>query len=366
MNQQVEPGDLDELAMSGLFDARWYLSRNEDIRDAGVYPLRHFCLYGWREGRQPNQYFDPAWYLDHNPDVQGAGMNPLLHYMRYGDQEGRAPGAHFNPAWYRTVYHLPNDAVTLAHFLTLRSTGCFLPKPEFYAVLHAAPYRDDPDAGEDPFGHYLSDMLRELREPLPDLPVVLDAGLVDQNYYLINGADVHEAGLDPVDHFCRYGWRDGRKPNIYFDTRWYLQTNPEVARMQINPLAHYILEGEAAGRRPVPYFDALWYRATYGIAGGDSALAHFLTHRRSQGFSPTPQFDVKWYVAQHSEELGTNRDPFAHYLQAGTFRDIDPSAQFSAARYRRRFLGRPSRHFRHLMHPDKDNPLVHFLRTQYR
>ena len=96
------------------------------------------------------------------------------------------------------------------------------------------------------------------------------------------------------------------------------------------------------------------------------ALAHFLTHRRSQAFSPTPLFDVAWYVEQHADEVAGNRDPFAHFLQAGTYRDIDPSPSFSAAEYRRRHLGRPSRQFRQLMHPDRDNPLVHHLRAEYR
>ena len=87
-------------------------------------------------------------------------------------------------------------------------------------------------------------------------------------------------------------------------------------------------EGEMAGRRPVPYFDPLWYRETYVIPPGQGALAHFLTHRRSQAFSPTPLFDVGWYVEQHPGELAGNRDPFAHFLQAGTYRDIDPSPAF--------------------------------------
>ena len=367
MSEQIDDlVELEELASSGLFDAAWYFFHYDDVRRAELEPLLHFYRFGWREHRKPNQYFDPEWYLQHNADVREAGMNPLLHYLRHGDHEGRRPIRHFDPAWYRAAYELPPDAVALAHFLTQRSSGRFAPIPELYAVLLLPPYRDDPERGEDPFAHYLDDMLRERREPFPDLRIVADSRLVDRNYYLINGADVHEAEIDPAEHFCRYGWREERKPNIYFDMHWYRHTNPAVARQKINPLMHYILEGEMAGRRPVPYFDPLWYRETYAIKPEQNALAHYLAHRRSQLFSPTPLFDVAWYVEQHPDEVGPNRDPFAHFLQAGTFRDLDPSPAFSAIQYRKRHLGRPSRRFRQLMHPDRDNPLVHYLLTTYR
>jgi hypothetical protein len=361
-----DPAELEQLDASGLFDAAWYLVQYPDVRDAELEPLVHFYRFGWRERRKPNRYFDPEWYLEHYPDVRAAGMNPLLHYMRHGDHEGRRPVWHFDSAWYRDAYDILPDALTLAHFLTQRTSGRFAPMPELWSVMHLAPYRDDPAAGDDPFEHYLDDMLREQREPFPDLDVVAASGLIDPNYYLINGTDVHEAQLDPAEHFCRHGWREGRKPNIYFDMHWYQQTNPLVARLKINPVAHYILEGEPAGRRPVPYFDPLWYRGTYAIPQEQVALAHYLMHRRSQAFSPTPLFDVAWYVEQHTEEVVGNRDPFAHFLQAGTYRDIDPSPRFSAAEYRKRHLGRPSRQFRQMMHPDRDNPLVHHLRAEYR
>ena len=366
MSEQDDTGEIEELSASDLIDGAWYLAQYADVRSNELDPSLHFCRYGWHEGRRPNAYFDPQWYLEQYPDVRDAGMNPLLHYLRHGDHEGRRPVWHFDPLWYRAIYDLPPDTLALTHFLAHRTSGRVAPAPELFAVLHLAPYRDDPAAGDDPFAHYLDDMLREQLAAFPDLTVVSASGLIDPNYYLINGSDVHEAALDPAEHFCRYGWREGRKPNIYFDTSWYLLTNPDVAHMQLNPLMHYILAGEAANRRPVPYFDPGWYRTTYGVGPDENALAHYLTHRRSQAFSPTPQFDVAWYLAQHAEELGANRDPFAHYLQVGTFENVDPSSGFSAADYRRRHLGRPSRRFRQLMHPDKDNPLVHFLRSEYR
>jgi hypothetical protein len=361
-----DTAELEELNQSGVFDGGWYLERNADVRGTGLPPLLHFHRYGWLEGRHPNRYFDVLWYLEQNPDVAASAAEPLLHYLHDGEREGRKPIWCFDCAWYRSAYGLPPDAVALAHFLTMRGTGHVAPMAQLWSVLHLPPYCNDPDVGDDAFSHYLDDMLHAGREAFPDLGFVSESGLIDPNYYLINGSDVHEAELDPADHFCRYGWREGRKPNIYFDTQWYLQTNPDVARLGINPLVHYVVTGEAEGRRPVPYFDPLWYRETYDIPAGQFALAHFLTHRRSQKYSPTPMFDVAWYVQQHAEEMGTNRDPFAHFLQAGTYRDLDPSATFNAAEYRRRHIGRPSRHFRHLMHPDRDNPLVHLLRTRYR
>lgn len=361
-----DPADLAELEASGLFDAAWYLVQYPDVRDADLEPLVHFYHYGWRGRRKPNPYFDPEWYLEHYPDVRAAGINPLVHYVRHGDHEGRRPVRHFNPAWYRSAYNIPRDALTLAHFLTQRTSGHFAPMPELWAVMHLAPYRDDPTTGDDPFEHYLGDMLRERREPFPDLEVVSTSGLIDSSYYLINGADMHAAQLDPAEHFSRHGWQEGRRPNEYFDLRWYLQTNPVVARLKIDPVVPYILEGEIAGRRPVSYFDPLWYRLTYEVAPDQLALAHYLMHRRSQAFNPTPLFDAAWYVKQHADEVTGNRDPFAHFLQAGTFRDIDPSPAFNSAEYRKRHLGRHSRVFGHLMHPERDNPLVHHLRAEYR
>ena len=124
-----DPAELEELDISGLFDAAWYLLENSDVRASGLDPLSHFCRYGWREGRRPNLYFDPGYYLEQYPDVRAADMNPLLHYLRHGDHEGRRPTQLFDPAWYRRAYGVPADAVTLAHFLVQRTSGCYAPVP---------------------------------------------------------------------------------------------------------------------------------------------------------------------------------------------------------------------------------------------
>ena len=74
---------------SGLFDEKYYLLHNPDVRRADIDPLKHFVKYGWKEGRNPSQNFDTKYYLEMYPDVQEAGVNPLIHYLRHGKKEGR-------------------------------------------------------------------------------------------------------------------------------------------------------------------------------------------------------------------------------------------------------------------------------------
>ena len=360
MPERQEGDRLVELEADGLFDAAWYPQRYPDVAQAGLDAALHYLRFGATEGRWPNRWFDPAWYA---PQMGGSLADCLEHYVRAGDRLGLPPHPRFDPGWYRTAHGLPPDTPALRHFLASRGSAVLAPSAELFAVPFLAPYRDDPRQGIDPFAHCLDDMGEQA---LPDPRPVAEAGLVDPNYYLINASDVLDAGLDPVEHYCRFGWREQRRPNICFDPHWYEQTNSDLARLAINPLVHYLLLGEPLGRRPVPYFDPGWYRDTYHPPAGQSALGHFLAHRRSQAVSPTPLFDVAWYMARHGEAVGPNRDPFAHYLQAGTEQDIDPSPLFDAAAYRRRHLGRRSRGFRRLLRPEQDNPLVHHLRATYR
>lgn len=73
------------------FDSRFYLDTNPDIGAAGVDPVEHFLIHGWREGRDPAPQFSVREYLADNPDVAAAGINPFLHFLQAGRAEGRSP-----------------------------------------------------------------------------------------------------------------------------------------------------------------------------------------------------------------------------------------------------------------------------------
>ena len=77
------------------FDAEYYLWHNPDVAAAGVDPLLHYNVVGWREGRDPNAWFDTDGYLSYYTDVAAAGINPLHHYESVGWREGRDPSTAF-------------------------------------------------------------------------------------------------------------------------------------------------------------------------------------------------------------------------------------------------------------------------------
>ncbi|MGU3284979.1 hypothetical protein [Methylobacterium mesophilicum] len=71
------------------FDPIYYLYWYPDVCAAGLDPLQHYLLAGWKEGRDPSAGFSTSGYLATNPDVATAGHNPLLHFVNTGFAEGR-------------------------------------------------------------------------------------------------------------------------------------------------------------------------------------------------------------------------------------------------------------------------------------
>ncbi|MCP1215521.1 hypothetical protein NKW53_05505 [Acetobacter orientalis] len=74
----------------------------------------------------------------------------------------------------------------------------------------------------------------------------------DRAFYLQSYPDIAKAGIDPFEHYCTSGWREGRNPSVAFDTQFYLQRNPDIAEAGINPLDHYVFTGRHEGRQATP------------------------------------------------------------------------------------------------------------------
>lgn len=90
----------------GGFDETFYLSTYPDVATESANGLRHYLLYGWRQGRHKSPSherpllhkaigtliggFDSAFYVEAHEDVARSGVDPLAHYLKFGWREGRS------------------------------------------------------------------------------------------------------------------------------------------------------------------------------------------------------------------------------------------------------------------------------------
>ena len=88
--------------------------------------------------------------------------------------------------------------------------------------------------------------------PWFDYILIKRSGLFDDHYYLRTYQDCRRSDVDPLLHYIRHGYREGRNPSELFNTNYYLELNPEVSSSNINPLVHYIKFGRKEGRLTNP------------------------------------------------------------------------------------------------------------------
>ncbi|HTI02853.1 MAG TPA: glycoside hydrolase family 99-like domain-containing protein [Acidisoma sp.] len=181
--------------------------------------------------------------------------------------------------------------------------------------------------------------------------VILESGLFDFAWY----CGAYQA--DPADalrDWCRTGWREGRNPNLYFDTTWYLTYYADVAAGNINPLLHYINHGEREGRRPSMLFDPGWYRETYHLGAAELCLGHYMRERLTGRVNPNPDFDTDFYLTLYPDIAAAGIDAFAHFMEIGFREDRNPSPNFDTGFYRGRYL----------RHQPGINPLLDYQRRR--
>jgi autotransporter-associated beta strand protein len=112
--------------------------------------------------------------------------------------------------------------------------------------------------------------------------------LVDDLFYYATYHDVWNAHADADAHFNAVGWKEGRDPNAFFDTKGYLAHYTDVAAAGVNPLTHYDQFGWTEGRDPSGAFDTHQYLAHNGdvAAAHIDPLAHFLANGAGEGRLP--------------------------------------------------------------------------------
>lgn len=102
--------------------------------------------------------------------------------------------------------------------------------------------------------------------------------------------DVAASGMEPAEHYLKYGAAMGRDPGRGFDTRGYLEAYPDAAASGINPLLHWVRHGQARGyaRRP---------ECAPSLKEQVAAIHRIRDKLRSLGFTEAPLRELEEIVA---------------------------------------------------------------------
>lgn len=83
-------------------------------------------------------------------------------------------------------------------------------------------------------------MVKRHIKDIRDYFLIRNSGIFDPIFYLVNYDDVRIADIDPLWHYIRFGWKEGRNPSVAFDTQNYslLEFGKRIA--PVNPLVHFL------------------------------------------------------------------------------------------------------------------------------
>lgn len=79
-------------------------------------------------------------------------------------------------------------------------------------------------------------------ENMSDEEVARALAAFDMQYYLARYPDVAARKMDPLEHYMRFGWKEGRDPSPGFSTRNYLDHLSDVLIADTNPFLHWIFQ----------------------------------------------------------------------------------------------------------------------------
>ncbi|MCE2565723.1 hypothetical protein [Komagataeibacter sp. FNDCF1] len=73
-----------------------------------------------------------------------------------------------------------------------------------------------------------------------DLETIRESGQFDAEFYLATNPDIAGSGYEPLVHYVKYGFREGRRPNRNFRPALYLAQHPDAGADNRNPFIHFL------------------------------------------------------------------------------------------------------------------------------
>lgn len=222
MNPKKASG-IEAIHDSGLLDPKVFVpaSKRADAKDVPLEVAYLEDRNNWK--RQTSALFDGGYYLSRNRDVRKAGINPLLHYIRHGYFEGRNPSPMVDIRYIMqqlvqedASLHDSDMAVAsrtiLSRYDGLRSlllqTGC---DPSFFFsnTYYRAANEGLVVESEIP----LEDYVRRGGRASGRNAYLESTPLASFNYYMAKYPDLAAARVIPLRHLLMHGLGEGRRFN---------------------------------------------------------------------------------------------------------------------------------------------------------
>ena len=172
---------------------RLYLSANPDVKAAGIDPLVALRPVRLEGGPRPLARLRSRAVSRRQSGRAAADVDPLAHFLQFGAQEGRQP---------------------------------FAPTALIAANGFDYVYYLQPQSGR---RGRRRRSVRGISRPSAGRKGAIRTRCSTPTGYLAAYADVAAAGINPLDHYHQFGWREGRDPSVDFDTDVYLAHHPDVA-----------------------------------------------------------------------------------------------------------------------------------------
>ena len=303
-----------------LFDRDFYVQHYAPGQSRKFDAWKHYCDSGHLLDFNPHPLFDVTFYRERY--LQGQyDVNPLLHYIQHAHDQ-LDPHPLLDIKFYvgqldrQTITRKTPNQTWLEYFLTNNLNDLKSASKEFSTKSYLERHPEIMKDRINPLYHFVT--YRGPKERFSMSDFADGAALFDISYYLATYKDIADSGIDPWQHYCEYGFREGRNPHPIFDTNYYrtkyLATEPDT-----NPLLHYLANGFNL-LSTHPLFDAEFYGSQIEASftsRGISPLQHFLQFNLENQASPSPLFFTARYLEMYPDIAECNLVPLYHYLRHG-------------------------------------------------
>ena len=145
------------------------------------------------------------------------------------------------------------------------------------------------------------------------------SGSFDSNWYIEQYPDVVRIGMDPAEHYLRYGKKLGRgsRPRSTLKSKQFI--NQDIASRETScSLIDVELKKNSEIIRTSGLFDADWYKNQYSLAGNEiDLILDYLTEGYLKKRNPNPEFDTTFYLEKSPDVARAGMNPLLHYIMHG-------------------------------------------------